>query len=252
MFDSPQARFLFPQEICPLDNFPGFIYHYDMALTDISKAKSRFALLGLLSIRPMSGYDIRDFISKGLSHFWNESYGNIYPGLRRLTEEGLVTRKTERGKGSPDRHVYSLTPRGRDVLLEWLQAETEEEPPVRSELLLKTFFGAQLDRMSLKAHIERFAEQQRTRLGRLRSTVVEIEKARMSDPNAFFWQLTVQRGLIVAEARLRWAEETARALNGNACRKGKSSRNETIPNESRPPRSARGRGKANKTTWRKS
>jgi DNA-binding PadR family transcriptional regulator len=166
----------------------------------------------------MSGYDIKDFISKGLSHFWNESYGTIYPVLRRLAGEGLVTRKTERGKGSPDRHVYSLTPRGRDVLLEWLQAETEEEPPVRSELLLKTFFGAQIDRAALKTHIERFAEQQRRRLGRLRSAVVEIEKALKSDPNALFWQLTVRRGLIVAEARLRWAEETLRALNGHAGR----------------------------------
>jgi PadR family transcriptional regulator AphA len=223
-----------------------------MYLKDISRSKSRAALLGLLSIRPMSGYDIKDFISKGLSHFWNESYGNIYPGLRRLTEEGLVTRKTERGKGLPDRHVYSLTPRGRDVLLEWLQAETEEEPPVRSELLLKTFFGAQLDRMWLKAQIERFAEQQQTRLGRLRSTMAQIERARKSDPNAFFWKLTVQRGLIVAEARLRWAEETVRALNGHAGRKGESSRNETIRNATRPALRARRRKKTSKTTGRKS
>jgi DNA-binding PadR family transcriptional regulator len=198
----------------------------------------------------MSGYDIRDFISKGLSHFWNESYGNIYPVLRRLAEEGLVTRKTERGKGSPDRHVYSLTPRGRDVLLEWLQGETEEEPPVRSELLLKTFFGAQIDTMTLKAHVERFAEQQRARLGRLRSTVVEIEKARKSDPNALFWHLTVRRGLIVAEARLRWAEETARALNGHSGRTGESSGNEKISNATRPSLCARRRLNIRKTTGR--
>lgn len=223
-----------------------------MALTDISTAKSRFAILGLLSIRPMSGYDIRGFISKGLSHFWNESYGNIYPGLRWLTDEGLVTRKTERGKGWPDRHVYALTSRGHDILLQWLQGETEEEPPVRSELLLKTFFGAQIDRMTLKAHIERFAEQQRTRLGRLRSTLAQIEKEGKSDPNAFFWQLTVQRGLSAAEARLRWAEQTARALNGNAGRKSEFSQNGIVRNESRSPRSARGRRIANRTTWRKS
>lgn len=234
-----------------LDNFLMLIYHYDMTLIDISRAKSRFALLGLLSIRPMSGYDIKDFISKGLSHFWTESYGNIYPVLRRLNEEGLVTRKTERGKGSPDRHVYSLTVRGRGVLLEWLQAETEEEPPIRSELLLKTFFGAQLGRTSLIAHIERFAAQQRTRLERLRSAAVLVEKAQKTDPNAFFWQLTARRGLIVTEARLSWAEETARALDGDAGRNGKSPRNETFRNATQTRLRARRRKTTGKTTRRK-
>jgi DNA-binding PadR family transcriptional regulator len=222
-----------------------------MSQQDISRAKSRFAFLGLLSIRPMSGYDIKDFISKGLSHFWKESYGNIYPVLRRLVEEGLITRKTEHGKGTPDRHVYSLTPRGRGALLEWLNAETEEEPPVRSELLLKTFFGAQLDGPSLKAQIERFAGQQRTRLGRLRSAAALIEKAQETDPNAFFWQLTVRRGLIVAKARLRWAEETARALNGNPGRKADSSRNMTFPGSTPSRIRASRRKKTDKTTGRK-
>lgn len=196
-----------------------------MSLADISRGKSRFALLGLLSIRPMSGYDIKDFIAKGLSHFWKESYGNIYPVLRRLAEEGLITRKTERGKGSPDRHVHSLTVRGRRALLEWLQADTEEEPLIRSELLLKTFFGGQLDGESLRAHIARFAAQQQIRLECLRSAGALVEEARKTDPNAFFWALTVQCGLIVTEARLRWAENTTRALSRNTARSRARRRN---------------------------
>ena len=39
------------------------------------------ALLGLLSLRPMSGYDIRQVISESIGYFWSESYGQIYPGL---------------------------------------------------------------------------------------------------------------------------------------------------------------------------
>ena len=74
------------------------------------------ALLGLLSLEPMSGYDIRQMISRSIGYFWSESYGQIYPGLKRLAADGLVEKKTERRKGSPDRHVYSLTAAGRKQL----------------------------------------------------------------------------------------------------------------------------------------
>ena len=48
------------------------------------------ALLGLLSLGPMSGYDIRQLIPRSIGYFWNESYGQIYPGLKRLAAAGLV------------------------------------------------------------------------------------------------------------------------------------------------------------------
>src|ERR1700761_1644592 len=78
------------------------------------------ALLGLLSLGPMSGYDIRQLIPQSIGHFWSESYGQIYPALKALTTEGLVTKKTERKKGRPDRNIYSLTEAGRKQLTEWL------------------------------------------------------------------------------------------------------------------------------------
>ena len=51
---------------------------------------SRFALLGLLALRPMSGYEIRKTIERSISNFWNESFGQIYPTLADLVAEGLV------------------------------------------------------------------------------------------------------------------------------------------------------------------
>ena len=59
------------------------------------------ALLGLLSMAPMSGYDMRTVISQSIGHFWSESFGQIYPALKRLTAEGFVEKKTERQKGRP-------------------------------------------------------------------------------------------------------------------------------------------------------
>src|ERR1700729_1070565 len=99
------------------------------------------ALLGLLSIKPMSGYDMRHLIAESIGPFWSERNGQIYPALKRMTAQGLVAKKTERTPGKPDRHVYSLTPAGAKRLREWLSTPVAEAV-VRNELLLKVFFGA--------------------------------------------------------------------------------------------------------------
>src|SRR5258708_36444330 len=93
------------------------------------------ALLGLLSLGSMSGYDIRQLIPRSIGHFWSESYGQIYPGLKRLAEAGLAAKKTKRKKGTLDRYVYSLTAEGREQLRSWLKLPVAEAVP-RNELLL--------------------------------------------------------------------------------------------------------------------
>jgi DNA-binding PadR family transcriptional regulator len=50
-------------------------------------------LLGLLTIEPMSGYDLGQNIRTSVGYMWNESYGQIYPNLKKLAVEGLVTAK---------------------------------------------------------------------------------------------------------------------------------------------------------------
>ena len=77
---------------------------------------SRHAILGVLGFCPMSGYDVKKLIERSIAHFWNESYGQIYPILNRLAAEGFAERRREKQRGKPDRHVYSLTDKGRAEL----------------------------------------------------------------------------------------------------------------------------------------
>ncbi len=39
------------------------------------------AVLGALSVMPMTGYAVRESIRDVLGHFWSESFGQIYPAL---------------------------------------------------------------------------------------------------------------------------------------------------------------------------
>src|SRR5260370_3649728 len=97
------------------------------------------SLLGILSLRAMSGYDIRKFVKENIGYFWKESYGQIYPMLKRMAAEGLVDVRVERKSGKPDRQVYSLTRAGHSELERWL-GRPPVPPSPRNELRLRLSF----------------------------------------------------------------------------------------------------------------
>jgi DNA-binding PadR family transcriptional regulator len=101
-------------------------------------------VLGLLSLGPRSGYDIKRVVDRSTRFFWAASYGQIYPELRRLEEDGLI-KGEDAPKGARGRRLYTLTEVGRKALEEWLLGpETTIE--YRDESLLRLFFGDALPR----------------------------------------------------------------------------------------------------------
>jgi len=180
-------------------------------------------LLGLLTIEPMSGYDLGQTIRASIGHFWNESYGQIYPNLKKLAAARLVTAKTEKQKGKLDRQIYSITLRGRMRLEKWLAVEPQPEIP-RNELLLKLFFGVQTLPQTLIAYVERMAERETAVLEKLNRLERE-EIAQMGRyPDAPYWKMAARFGQFELEAHLRWAQETLAALRAGAQRRMARSR----------------------------
>ena len=173
-------------------------------------SSSSEVLLGLLTIEPMSGYDLGQVIRTSVGHFWRESYGQIYPNLKRLAADGLVTAKTERQKGKPDRRIYSITGKGREQLAKWLAVEPQPEIP-RNELLLKLFFGAQVAPEIPIAYLERMVEEESTLLKQFRQAEREIAGNKQY-PDAPYWKMTARFGQLELEAHLRWAKETLAEL----------------------------------------
>lgn len=168
-------------------------------------------LLGLLTIQPMSGYDLGQTIRESVGHFWNESYGQIYPNLKKLAAGGFVTSKTERQKGKPDRQIYSITQKGRERLAKWLAVPPQPEIP-RNELLLKLFFGGQASLEISMEHVRRMMENESAVLRNIGSIEKEIRRnGQYSDVP--YWMMAVRFGQLELEAHLRWARETLAELN---------------------------------------
>jgi DNA-binding PadR family transcriptional regulator len=174
-------------------------------------SSSTQAILGLLTIESMSGYDLGQSVRASVGHIWSESYGQIYPNLKKLAAAGLVSSKTEKQKGKPDRRIYSITQKGREQLVEWLGTPPQPEIP-RNEMLLKLFFGAQVPASVLIGYIERMVLEHRALLERFTRIEHEEIAAYKDRPEAPFWRMSARYGQLEMEAHLRWAEETLTAL----------------------------------------
>jgi DNA-binding PadR family transcriptional regulator len=98
-----------------------------------------WTVLGLISLEPRSGYDIKRIVDRSIRHFWAASPGQIYPELKRLEQAGWIA-GDDASRGGRRRRVYRITPAGTDALRQWLSGR-ETRIELRDESLLRLFFS---------------------------------------------------------------------------------------------------------------
>jgi DNA-binding PadR family transcriptional regulator len=177
----------------------------------------RLILLGFLAHQPMSGYDLKKRASDSIGHFWDLNYPQIYPELKKMITEGLITvyeEKTARGS----RLVHSLTVVGRERLKACLGRSVNEEikeDRFRSERLLRLFFaGNNPDAVS---HILDNAEKEYNEKTALFEHYEKSLKGVMEEsPDHKNFLLTVLFGLHYYRGCLDWVGEARKLYKGDA------------------------------------
>jgi PadR family transcriptional regulator AphA len=100
----------------------------------------KYAILGLLHYKDMHGYQIKEVIENEFGFMWSINYGQIYPNLKALEDEGLVTKMDVAQKNAPDKKLYSITEKGKEAFTDWLTAAPERAMLIRDPFLLKFVF----------------------------------------------------------------------------------------------------------------
>ncbi|HTX72320.1 MAG TPA: PadR family transcriptional regulator [Rectinemataceae bacterium] len=177
--------------------------------------RSKYAVLGMVEQKPMSGYDIRKFAAQSVAHFWKEDYSHIYPTLKLLLDEGLVDKREELAEAGPARNVYSINPEGRKALAAWLQEEPNP-PNLRIEILLKVFLGAAAKPGSLEPMLERQIQacvESIAQLGAVESHLLEeIERGGKRGRHARFQLMTLRYGKSYYEGFAAWCRAALEEL----------------------------------------
>lgn len=175
--------------------------------------KTKYAILGVLSQMSGSGYDIKKMCDSSIAYFWNENYGHIYPVLKKMESEGLITKKTEQEEGRPVKNVYSITEKGREELKEWLMLPVEHGP-VRSEFLLKIFFSKEIDVNNIIEKVQKEKEQCEKNLEEYLKVekFLKAKEESIGKKNLVLWLSTVNYGRHDEESKIKWCEETIKSL----------------------------------------
>jgi DNA-binding PadR family transcriptional regulator len=180
------------------------------------KTTTAEALLGMLSMCPMTGYELRQRIEGSIGNFWSESYGQIYPTLKRLEQEGFVSMAEGERAGSK---VYALTDEGWARLRAWLGVMPRPQVE-RNELLLKLFFGRLQPVDQVR---EQVAERRRGEVADLaRYEAIERRLARehATNPALPFWRMTLRYGMAQTKSLIGWCDETLAVLDEMARQNG--------------------------------
>ncbi len=164
------------------------------------RSQTETAVLGALSVMPMTGYAVRQSIHDVLGHFWSESFGQIYPTLARLEADGLIERQD--GATGP----YAITQAGL-ARLTLLLSESITDAPPRNGLMLRLFFGRHLGPDACRRLIEQAAAEAAGRLAAFASVRAEIAAETGTEVDRPYWLLTLSAGEHAARAVLAWADE---------------------------------------------
>ena len=183
-----------------------------MGVFNLAKSNStKYAILGVLNMKPSSGYDIKKFCDNSIAHFWNENYGHIYPVLKQMESDGWISKQTEINEGKPQRNVYSITATGREKLLEWLMVPAESQQ-ARYEFLLKMFFSKDIP---LEKVIERLQESKAfcdsllKDYSRIEEKMLKCMRDKAETEIGLpYWYSTLRYGILYIEAGIKWCDET--------------------------------------------
>ncbi|SDF42404.1 DNA-binding transcriptional regulator, PadR family [Limimonas halophila] len=133
---------------------------------------TRTLCLGVLTLGDATGYDITKRFERSFKHFMAVSQAAIYPALRDLNAEGLVTCTRVEQEDRPARKVYSITDAGRRALTDALVA-TPPRHDVRSDFIALVFFGHLLPQDKLVATLDQQLEDFETRIATCRAWLAD-------------------------------------------------------------------------------
>ena len=182
------------------------------------------ALLGLINYHPATGYELKVAFNKSIHFFWNATLPQIYRTLNEMESKGWLAATFKHQEGRPSRKVYRLTSAGLKELKKWLTGPTEI-PEARHPMLVKTFFGNQMDKDSFAALLKEWRDYHVNLLSMYETQVVPVidQYARLTgaSEDARYWSFALDYGRRFAKTNIEWCDATLEAL---ACSKPRDKR----------------------------
>jgi PadR family transcriptional regulator, regulatory protein AphA len=167
----------------------------------------KFAILGFLSWKPVTGYELKRLITQSTGFEWSGNNNQIYTSLVQLHRDNLVTSESQSQERYPTRKIYSLTDSGRYALKEWVLGNSE--PPIfRKSFLIQLAWSDQLSKDEMDDILKRYELELETQILMLREQIRRggINPARTARER-YLWEKISENYVRSYELELQWTKE---------------------------------------------
>ncbi|HEM6271994.1 TPA: PadR family transcriptional regulator [Streptococcus suis] len=169
-------------------------------------------ILGILetSDQRITGKRITDFVQRDLGEFWQVAHSQVYPELKRMTDEGWIT--CHAVPGNEKEKQYEMTDKGREVLEQWLSVPNETTPQQKDVFSLKMFFIEDRDDPRVPELLTYQIEVIEKHLKHLESRKMELFAQKDYELSHYGRYIIMTRAIERNRSQLQWLQETLQSL----------------------------------------
>ncbi|MEK4663609.1 PadR family transcriptional regulator [Priestia sp. FSL H7-0729] len=167
----------------------------------------KYAILGLLSKEPMTGYDIGKEFSKDLGEFWTAKHSQIYPELKKLLSEELIVYEIQISGEILEKKLYSITEKGKLDFVQWLKKEEPIEPTPKDVFRLRMYFSHHLDAATRLQLVDHQLIQHQERLTHLQHNKERYSQIPSADSEHFGDYLVLDYAILREMLIIQWLEK---------------------------------------------
>jgi DNA-binding PadR family transcriptional regulator len=161
-----------------------------------------YVVLGLVSERPSTGYDLVAFAERSIGQFFPLTRSHVYIELDRLRRLGLLAATEVEAERYATKRVYQITDAGREVLALWLEESVLPPDRQRNLFLVHLFFGDRTSPGRIQELLESYERASRA----WRDQLSSLAESLADRPESTFHRATAMYGVAQMDARLRWLE----------------------------------------------
>jgi DNA-binding PadR family transcriptional regulator len=178
-----------------------------------------YAILGILSWRPLSGYDLKKMIEGSTALYWSGNNNEIYRTLVSLHDQDLVSRAVQPQESLPTRKVYTITEKGQEELKKWVLSKPAL-PQRKHSLLIQLAWADSAGADELDALLHEYEDE--VMMEMLLSSVqaqrkddrpgyLDVSQAR-TKREAYLWGMILENWSIYYQNELNWVRSLRKGL----------------------------------------
>jgi DNA-binding PadR family transcriptional regulator len=172
----------------------------------------RYALLGIISKKPVTGYDVVTIFKQKMIYFWSSTHSQIYKELHKMENDNLIAHKLVIQGTLPNKKVYSLTDTGKKDLIRWAIEEPLKPAKIKDEFLIKTTIFPILSVVEINKLLDEVIEREDSILSKTKQWKEHFNSQGERDVGTI---LTVEYGIRYSEMYLEWCKWAKQFINDN-------------------------------------